>query len=122
MSRVATNNLEGTQISFEAGNDNQYTLSLSNVNGTSYALRDKVTGRTITLANGETYMFNQAANTKVEGRFEIVGVEHVFTAIDNVEVSAKAKGIYTVLGQYVGEDFNALPAGIYVVDGVKVAK
>ncbi|MBR1807946.1 MAG: hypothetical protein IJ776_00965 [Paludibacteraceae bacterium] len=34
---------------------------------------------------------------------------------------AFGKGIYTVLGQYMGEDLNALPAGLYIQDGKKVA-
>ena len=46
----------------------------------------------------------------------------IATSIDNTTDNAKANGIYTLLGQYVGEDFNALPAGVYIVNGVKVVK
>ena len=122
LSRVATDNLEGTQITIETGNDTHYTLSLSHVNGTDYALRDKVTGHIVTLSNGENYTFTQAPNTTVEGRFEIVALDMIATSIDNTTVNTGAKGIYTILGQYVGEDFEVLPAGIYVIDGVKVVK
>ena len=46
------------------------------------------------------------------------------TAIENAEVATSGKGIYTALGQYVGEKdaWSALPAGVYIVDGVKMVK
>ena len=44
------------------------------------------------------------------------------TAIENTEVKANAKGIFTLTGQYLGEDFNAIPAGIYIVNGKKMVK
>ena len=124
LSRVATDNLLGTQITFDAIDEEQYTLSFSNVRGSSYALRDNVTEKVIDLVEGGTYEFTQAANSSVTNRFEIVSVANAPTAIDNVENNVKAKGVYTVLGQYVGEasQWSTLPAGVYVVDGVKVVK
>jgi len=124
LSRVATDNLLGTQITFDAENDNIYTLSFGNVRGSSYALRDNVTEKVIGLVEGETYTFTQAANTSVKNRFEIVASYKMPTAVENVETSAKTKGIYTILGQYMGEttQWSTLPAGVYVVDGVKVVK
>lgn len=124
LSRVATNDLAGTLITFENNESVQFTMTFSAVNGTSYALRDNVTGQIIELVNGGTYSFSQTANTSVAGRFEIVYAPQVTTAIDNIEAKGNVKGIYTVLGQYIGENsmWNTLPAGIYVVDGVKIVK
>lgn len=64
----------------------------------------------------------QEANSTVPARFEIVGRQNMPTAIDNVEEAAKATGIYTITGQYLGRDFSNLPAGVYIVNGVKVVK
>ena len=44
------------------------------------------------------------------------------TALENAEVKANVKGVYTLMGQYLGEKIDKLPAGVYVVDGVKVVK
>ena len=122
LSRVATDNLEGTMLSFRAGNDTQYTINFTNVLGEDYALRDNVTGQVITLTEGASYSFMQEANSTVPARFEIVGRQNMPTAIDNVEEAAKATGIYTITGQYLGRDFSNLPAGVYIVNGVKVVK
>jgi len=47
------------------------------------------------------------------------------TAIEDVwqdePVSAGRKGVYTLSGQYVGTTVKGLPAGMYIVDGKKVA-
>lgn len=122
LSVAATDNLEGATISFNTNNEAVYTLSFNNVNGKSYAVRDNVTGKTMAITEGMEYTFAAQPNTKVNGRFEIVSLEKVATAIDNTAVNAGVKGIYTILGQYVGENFDVLPAGVYVVDGVKVVK
>jgi len=124
LSRVSTNNLDGTLISFNSIAEEQYTLSFSNVNGSDYVLRDNANGTIIELQNGSTYSFYQVANTTATGRFELVSARKIATGIDNTITAASTKGIYTVLGQYVGETtmLNALPAGVYVVDGVKVVK
>ena len=45
-----------------------------------------------------------------------------YTPMENVEATAAAKGIYTVSGQFVGNDYHSLPNGIYVVDGKKIVK
>ena len=43
------------------------------------------------------------------------------TAIDDAEVDAPADNkIYTINGQYVGNDINALPKGLYIINGKKV--
>ena len=122
LARVATDDLKGTLLSFRAGNSAEYTISLTNVLGEDYALRDNVTGQIIAFAEGATYTFMQEANTTVPARFEVIAIAEVATAIENVEEAAKATGIYTITGQYVGRDFTNLPAGAYIVNGVKVIK
>ena len=118
---VATDNLENTLISFQAGNATEYTLSFENGNE-DYMLRDNVTGMTIAMEEGAEYTFEQAANTTVPARFEVIAAPKATTAIENVEEAAKATGIYTITGQYMGRDFTNLPAGVYVVNGVKIVK
>ncbi len=41
------------------------------------------------------------------------------SAIENVVVAPAAKGVYNVAGVYVGASVENLPAGLYIVDGVK---
>ena len=118
---VATDNLENTLISFQAGNATEYTLFFENDNE-DYMLRDNVTGQTIAIIEGAEYSFEQAANTTIPARFEVIAAPKTATAIENVEEAAKATGIYTITGQYMGRDFTKLPAGVYVVNGVKIVK
>ena len=119
---VATDNIEGKLISMQTVKALNYTMSFENVNGKEYAIRDNATGKVIAIEEGATYEFAAQPNSTVEGRFEIVSVAKMPTAIENTEVKANVKGIYTLTGQYVGEDFKALPAGVYVVNGVKIVK
>ena len=122
LGRVATNDLDNTIISFRSGDNSEYTLTLGKVNGEDYLLLDNATGMTMAIAEGATYTFTQEANTTVPARFEIVGRHNTPTAIENVEAEAKAHGIYNVAGQFLGNDFTVLPAGVYVVNGVKIVK
>ena len=119
---IATDNLEGTAISMTTKNQTSFTMTFSNVANMEYAIRDNLTGTETAIVEGETYMFSVAANANNEGRFEIVPVKKAATAIENVEATAAAKGIYTVNGQFVGNDYHSLPNGIYVVDGKKIVK
>ena len=119
---VATDNLDGKFFNFTTNDEIAYTLSFSRVNGEEYAIRDNVTGAVIAIAEGATYEFAAQPNSTIEGRFEIISVAKVATAIENTEIKANVKGIYTMTGQYVGENFDVLPAGVYVVDGVKIVK
>ena len=121
LSMVATDNLENTLLSFQAGNATEYTLSFENGNE-DYMLRDNVTGQTIAMIEGAEYTFTQTANTTAQARFEVIAIAKMPTALENVEEAAKATGIYTITGQYMGRDFTKLPAGVYVVNGVKVVK
>ena len=121
-SSVVTDDVEGKTLSLKTNDEIAYTISFKNVEGTEYALRDNVTGKVIAIEEGTTYDFAAQPNSTVEGRFEIVKAAKVTTAIENAEVKANVKGIYTITGQYLGENFDVLPAGVYVVDGVKIVK
>jgi len=122
LSIVATDNVDRIVLAFRSGNAEEYTLNFADVEGTEFTLRDIVTGQTVTMAEGAEYTFMQEANTTNAARFEIIAVAKMPTAIENAESAAKANGIYTVAGQYVGSDFTKLPAGVYVVNGVKIVK
>lgn len=121
-STVATDNLEGKMLSINTNNELAYTMTFDFVAGEEYAIRDNVTGKVIAIEEGASYEFAAQPNSTVEGRFEIVAVAKMPTAIENTEVKANVKGIYTIMGQYLGEDFDILPAGVYVVNGVKIVK
>jgi len=112
----------GKTINIQTTSDINYTMTFKNLSGNEYAIRDNATGKVINMEEGASYEFSAQPNSTVEGRFEIVNVNKAPTAIENTEVKANVKGIYTLMGQYVGEDFNTLPAGVYVVDGVKIVK
>jgi len=119
---VATNDLNNTVLTFAAGNASEYTLQFADIEGYEFTLRDNVTGANVLMTEGATYTFNQEANTTIPARFEVLGAPKVMTDIDNVEAAAKANGIYTITGQFLGHDFTNLPAGVYVVNGVKIVK
>jgi len=122
LARVATNDLENTVLAFQAGDATEYTISVPAQSGETFMLRDLVTNQTMLMTAGSTYAFNQEAYSTNNARFEIVAAAKMPTAIDNTEVKANVKGIYTITGQYVGENFEVLPAGVYVVNGVKIVK
>ena len=119
---IATDNLEGTTLSMTTKDQTSFTMTISQVNGMDYAIRDNLTGTEIEMVEGATYMFSTEANANIEGRFEIVPVAKMPTAIENIEATAATKGIYTVSGQFVGNDYHSLPKGVYVVDGKKIVK
>ena len=119
---VATDNLDGKMLNIKTNNELAYSMTFDFVAGEEYALRDNLTGNVIAIEEGATYEFAAQPNSTVEGRFEIVAVAKMPTAIENTEVKTNVKGIYTLTGQYMGENFEALPAGVYVVNGVKIVK
>ncbi len=121
-SDVATNSLEGKMITLQTSDAAYYTISFDFAEGSEYAILDKVTNQVIAIEEGATYEFAAQPNSVVEGRFEIIDRYNAPTAIENTEVKANVKGIYTITGMYMGEDFDVLPAGVYVVDGVKIVK
>ena len=122
MSIVASDDLAGTTLSMTTKGQTSFTMTISNVNDMNYAIRDMLTGTEIAIAEGATYMFSVPANANVEGRFQIVSINKMPTAIENIEATAATKGIYTISGQFVGYDYHDLPKGVYVVDGKKIVK
>ena len=118
----ATDDLNGTTISMTTKDQTSFTMTISNVNGMNYAVRDMLTGTEIEMVEGATYMFSVPANANVEDRFQIVSINKMPTAIENIEATAATKGIYTVSGQFVGYDYHNLQKGVYVVDGKKIVK
>ena len=119
---IATDNLEGTALTLTTKDQTSFTMTISQVNGMDYAIRDNLTGTEIAMVEGATYMFSVPANSTVEGRFEIVPMAKMPTAIENIEEAAAVKGIYSVSGQFLGNDYHSLPNGVYVVDGKKIVK
>lgn len=121
----ASDKLEGMVLSLKTADAIDYTLTVDNVVGVDYAIKDNITGQVILLQEGNVYHFNAQPNATLDGRFQIVSRQEMPTAVETVEETVNApKAIYTIMGQYVGEttDWNNLPAGVYVVDGVKVIK
>jgi hypothetical protein len=119
---AASNDILGTTLAIQAQNNINYTMTFSNVMGEGYAIKDMMTGVVTDMVEGNEYRFVAQPNATTEGRFQIVERNNAPTAIDNTEVKANVKGIYSITGMYLGEDFKALPAGVYVVDGVKIVK
>lgn len=119
---VVTDNISGKTLSLQTTNDVNYTMLFSNVEGTQYAIRDLMTNVVTPMTEGNSYTFAAQPNTTIEGRFVIVPMQNMPTDVETVETTTAVKGIYTIMGQYVGEDFESLPAGVYVVDGVKIVK
>ena len=118
----ATDNLENTYLGFACAEAGNYTISFETVAGEQLALRDLVTGRVINMNEGTTYEFYAAESN--DYRFQIVGRANMPTDVEEVETAVKGNGVYSLTGQYMGNMsvWNTLPAGVYVVDGVKRVK
>jgi len=124
MSIFATDNLDNTYVGFQTVNGGTYTIEFSEVQGEELIFIDHETNAHVAMVEGNKYEFTAAANSVNDYRFEIVGVAKMPTAIENTEVKANVKGIFTLTGQYLGEMnvWNTLPAGVYVVNGAKRVK
>ena len=124
LSTVATDNIDGTMLSLETRDAELYTLSFNNVAGEELYIKDMMTGIVTEISEGNTYNFAAQSNAKVANRFQIISSKHAPTALEDVAAGHAAKGIYTVLGQYLGgaDQLDKLPKGVYVVDGVKIVK
>ena len=122
LAMVATDNLEGTTLTFQAGQEVEYTMTFVNVLNNDYSLLDLLTNEVISITEGNSYTFAAQPNS-TEARFQIVSSAKAPTGVENTKVVA-AKGIYSVMGQYLGEttNWNNMPNGVYVIDGVKVVK
>lgn len=121
MERIAIDNAEGLMVGIDAPVAGQYTLDFSNVNGEEFAIIDMTNNALINVVEDGEYTFYAEAGAN-DYRFQIVKAAKMPTAIENIEASAAVKGIYTITGQFLGYDFNRVPAGVYVVNGVKVVK
>lgn len=123
-SSVVTNNLQGKGISIQTLDEISYTMSFENVEGAPYAIKDTQTGIVTFIQEGNTYVFTAQPNATTEGRFQIVERNQVPTDIENVATASNESGIYTLLGQYIGDStlWNSLPNGVYIVNGVKLVK
>lgn len=121
---VASENLEGTYFGFSTVVGGVFTISFADVEGREFELIDLETGAKVTVEEGNTYMFTASDNTTNDYRFKLVGAHKVPTAVDAINGEKNQSGVYTMLGQYVGEmnQWNTLPAGVYVVNGEKRVK
>ena len=118
--------IENSYIGYRTVNAGMYTISFENVRGENLVLVDLVNGNRTNITEGAIYTFRADANESNDYRFQIVTPAKTPTSIDNTDAAANNKkaGVYTLTGQYLGNAsvFNALPAGVYVVDGVKKVK
>ena len=121
MSILATDNVEGTFMGVEAVKAGNYTMYISGVQGMEYAIVDMQNGAVTNVAEGATYNFYAEAG-KNDNRFQIIGIRKITTDIENAEVNADVKGIYTITGQFLGYNVETLPAGVYIINGVKIVK
>ncbi|MCQ2311302.1 MAG: hypothetical protein MJZ64_06105, partial [Paludibacteraceae bacterium] len=124
LATVATDNIEGTNIAFQSAADAEYTLTFQNVLNNNYELLDMQTGICVPMIEGSTYTFTATPNTLNPSRFSIVAQRSMPTENEEVESAENVKGIYTMLGQYLGEAemWSSMPAGAYVVNGVNMIK
>lgn len=121
---VVAEDLENAYVGFSTVEGGNFTISFTKAEGREFDMIDLETGAKVAVAEGETYSFTAAANYANDYRFKLVERAKMPTAIENTEVKANVKGIYTITGQYLGEMnvWNTLPAGIYVVNGTKLVK
>lgn len=121
---VAAEDLDGTYFGFSTVEGGVFTINFTNVEGREFEFVDLEANKSVVVAEGSTYTFTAAPNTVADYRFKLVSSRKVPTAIDNVNTEKNVSGIYTMMGQYVGELnlWNTLPAGVYVVNGEKRVK
>ena len=121
MAQVASDNIYGQTITVNTNSAKSFKMTFENLNGATFAIRDNVTGSVIDMTENAEYYFTADAYNG-ENRFEIVEARKMPTDVEVVDAAKAQKGIYSLVGAYLGEDFDVLPAGIYVVNGVKVVK
>lgn len=124
-SNVATDNLENMYLGFSCVEGGTYTISFASVKGESLTLIDLVSNTRVAIEANTTYQFSVADNYSNDYRFKIVGRQEMPTSVETIENNTvKAEGIYTITGQYLGEmnEWNSLPAGLYIVNGEKKVK
>ncbi len=121
MERVATDNADGMFIGINAPVAGTYTLDFSGIVGMNYSIMDMTNNTLVTIEEDGQFNFYAEAGQN-DYRFQLVAPARVPTAVENVGAKADVKGVYTITGQYLGEDINALPKGVYIINGAKVVK
>lgn len=121
MERVATDNADGLFIGINAPVAGTYTLDFSGIVGMNYSIMDMTNNTIVTIEEDGEYNFFAEAG-KNDYRFQLVAPARIPTAIENTGIKTDVKGVYTITGQFVGEDINALPKGVYIINGAKVVK
>ncbi len=91
MSAVASDEIVNMTITFQSGNETEYTLGFDNISGEQYELRDVLTGATIQMTESATYSFSQEANTTIPARFQVVAARKVPTGIEDVNAPVMQK-------------------------------
>lgn len=124
LSILATNDADAIYMGISGTEAGVYTIGFDNVRGDNLELVDLVNGTSTRIIAGETYQFNVDANEVNDYRFQIRHAANVGTNLDKVTKAAKAMGIYSISGQFLGNRsvWNSLPVGAYIVDGVKMFK
>ena len=121
MERMATDNADGMFIGINAPVAGTYTLDFSGIEGMNYSLIDMTNNTVVEIVEDGQYNFYAEAGQN-DYRFQLVAPARVPTAIESTGVKADVKGVYSISGQYLGEDINALPKGVYIINGAKVVK
>ena len=121
MERVATDNADGMFIGINAPVAGTYTLDFSGIVGMNYSLIDMTNNTVVKIEEDGQYNFYAEAGQN-DYRFQLVAPAKVPTAIENTAAKTNMKGVYTITGQYLGADINALPKGVYIINGAKVVK
>ena len=125
MSKLASDNVLGSYLGVSAKSEGYYTINFSNIKGEEMVLVDLVSGAKSVMTEGGSYSFYLAAGESNDYRFQVIGRANMPTDVETVENAAgNGNGVYTITGQYMGNMsiWNTLPAGVYVVDGVKRVK
>lgn len=123
LSDYATNDLNNAALTIKTAEESEITISFEDVTLENYFLVDSETETKTEIKSGNSYVFVGAANTTYSQRFSIVKDEEPDpSAVENVEASQKKNGIYTLTGQYMGNILNALPKGVYIINGQKVVR
>ena len=122
MDIYTADDLNNTLIGYQVAKAGVYTMTFHNVQGNALTLVDLANNTQINIEEGATYTFAASANEVNDARFQVVEARKMPTAVETIETVKAQKGIYNMVGKYLGENFDVLPAGVYVVNGVKVVK
>lgn len=104
---------------------NAYVEATGSLGSVCYLQNLILDGCSITQPNGAEFDANvHAVALNGEKVTDKVVIEPVTNGISDIttDVPAHAKGIYSVTGVKQTQQWNELPAGIYIVDGVKRVK